>query len=107
MPLVAGGAAAAPPEDRCQISAGLRDCIFASDYERRVLITRKYAGIRVVDRYRFPNRFLKNFVTYKNLFRDLLWLYLWLFVVSSLAPLFEVIIFLLFEPFGVDVELSS
>ena len=49
----------------------------------------------------------KNFVTYKLLFRDLLWLYLWLFVVSSLAPFFEVIIFLLFEPFGVDFELSS
>ena len=49
----------------------------------------------------------KNLVTSKLLFRDLVWLYLWLFFVSSMAPLFEVIIFLLFEPLGVDFELSS
>ena len=29
------------------------------------------------------------------------------FCVSSMAPFFEVIIFLLFEPLGVDFELSS
>ena len=40
-------------------------------------------------------------------FQDLVWLYLWLFFLSSLAPLIEVIIFLLFEPLGVDLELSS
>ena len=50
----------------------------------------------------------KNLVTSKLLFRDLVWLYLWLFFfVSSMAPIFEVIIFLLFEPLGVDFELSS
>ena len=49
----------------------------------------------------------KNLVTSKLLFRDLVWLYLWLFFVSSMAPLFHVIIFLLFEPLGVDFELSS
>ena len=50
---------------------------------------------------------IKKLVTSKLLFRDLVWLYLWLFFVSSMAPLFEVIIFLLFEPLGVDFELSS
>ena len=34
-------------------------------------------------------------------------LYLWLFFVSSMAPFFEVIVFLIFEPLGVDFELSS
>ena len=50
---------------------------------------------------------LKNFLTSELLFRDLVWLYLWLCFVSSMAPFFEVIIFLLFEPLGVDFELSS
>ena len=39
---------------------GLRECILPNGYERRVLITRKYAGIRVVDPYRFSNRLQKT-----------------------------------------------
>ena len=47
----------------------------------------------------------KKLCNLKTFFRDLVWLYLWLFFVSSMAPFFEVIIFLLFEPLGIDFEL--
>ena len=51
-----GGAPTTPPGRTVSNIRGIRDCILPSDYERRVLITRKYAGIRVVDRRRFPKR---------------------------------------------------
>ena len=49
---------------------GLRDFIFTSGYERRVLITRKYAAVSVVGRYRCSNRlFFLNF-DFKTFSRD-------------------------------------
>ena len=55
----------------------------------------------------FQINFFKNLVTQKLFFRDLVWLYLWLFFVSSMAPFFEVTILFLFQPLGIDFELSS
>ena len=50
---------------------------------------------------------LKNFLTSELLFRDLVWLYFCFLFVSSLARFFEVIVFLLLEPLGVNFELPS
>ena len=49
----------------------------------------------------------QNLLISKLFFLDLVWPNLWLFFVSSLAPFFEVIGFLILEPLGVDFELSS
>ena len=60
MPGVLAGAPGTLPVHSPPNSRRARDCIFASDYERHVLTTRKYAGIRVVDRYRISNRLKKT-----------------------------------------------
>ena len=54
-----------------------------------------------------PQKSFQKLCNLKTFFRDLVWPYLWFFYLSSMALFFEVIIFLFFEPLGVDFELSS
>ena len=54
-----------------------------------------------------PKKHFPKLSNSKTFFRDLVWLYLWFFNLSSMAPFLEIIIFLFFEPLGVDFELSS
>ena len=80
MPFVAGGARRTPPDGPSQIPA---------------------------HPFPPPQKTSKNLCNLKHFFRDLVWLYVCFFFVSSFARFFEVIIFLLFESLGVDLELSS
>ena len=54
-----------------------------------------------------PRRLKKKLVKFKAFLKNLFLLYLWLLFVSSLAFFFEIIVFLIFEPLGVDFELSG
>ena len=64
MPVVAGWAPATPPGRFAQIPAAHNPCIFTNASERRVAITRKYAGIRVLAHHDFQFWRFSNLLTF-------------------------------------------
>ena len=88
-----------PPGGFVKIPAAHNPCIFTSDFERRVSIPRKYAGIRVFALYKCSHRAFLDF------HRGFVSSHFSLLLASVSSYFLGVVVYLIFERLGVDFEL--